>query len=66
MNDDAGYTRRGNNTGYYEVKNQRTEDGWLIANRREQPVFDNTSNSTDFRPATQQPSLAKNYLTQRS
>lgn len=52
MNDEAGHTRQGTTTGYYEVEYRRTDNGWRITARREQPVFDNTSNSFSFKPST--------------
>lgn len=54
MNNGTGHTRQGVTCGYYQVDYQRTSDGWRIAGRREQAVFDNTDNSFDFRPTTRE------------
>lgn len=49
MNSGSGHTRQGVTAGYYEVDYRRTADGWRIAGRREQAVFDDTQQSFAFR-----------------
>ncbi len=46
---DGGHTSQGVIGGYYEVDYRRTEQGWRIARRREQGVFESTDNGFDFR-----------------
>lgn len=49
MRGDDGHTRQGVTAGYYEVEYLRTTEGWRIARRREQAVFEALNNSFDFR-----------------
>lgn len=48
MRQDNGHTRQGVVAGYYHVDYLRTAQGWRMEHRREQAMFDDTTDSFDL------------------